>query len=382
MKKSSLIFSSLLSLAFITPAFAEDPQMPLMRKYKESETGLAYTFSRVNLGGLNQMPVFITQQETPNTVLCDNLDLNSAVEFNYNYLQTLDSTENKVFFDLNYVHADGYTKSALNQNTPSHLYINQMFFHDSLLRTPAFSATLPYFANLKTHFDLGSLQTGISHRFYRAKHIDFNVLGGVDAAYFTTNLSINYLTSINLIRIAYSSKVTNNDAQKNGNAYDIFANPNQAGDYSSQFKTRFYGMGPYVGAKIQVPFNRDFLRVNIKLAASALMGYGTNYLNYNVENITSQEATPVFDSVDSVQSQQKHVFRLVPTLRGELSLDVIIKNFMFTGGLQQAVYFQALDINALIDLSEWNTGEFAYTTRPRLGQLVTGGPFVKLSYLF
>jgi hypothetical protein len=83
-----------------------------------------------------------------------------------------------------------------------------------------------------------------------------------------------------------------------------------------------------------------------------------------------------------VQSQQKHVFRLIPTLRGELSLDVIIKNFMFTGGLQQAVYFQALDINALIDLSEWNTGENAYTTRPRLGQLVTGGPFVKLSYLF
>lgn len=59
---------------------------------------------------------------------------------------------------------------------------------------------------------------------------------------------------------------------------------------------------------------------------------------------------------------------------------------MLTGGIQQAVYFQALNIDPLMDQNESaassNPPASSISTRERHGNIVTGGPFLKASYLF
>lgn len=401
-------------LAVATSMFAADrvssqpassSQAPQMRKYKESETGLAYTFSRVNIGGLNMVPAFVNRQITtePQVVTYDrfkNLQLNEAIEFNYSLLKTLDSIENKIFFDLNYVHADGNTKSNMPLNTAGNVtsYVHP-FFGPAFVRNTA--GNLPYFSDVKTHFDLISSQLGVSKRFWRTKNIDFNVLGGVDMAYFTTTVknsffgygytNIEYAKSTNNVNVVADTSTMNATSRS-------YANPDQESEYTRSFQSHYYGAGPLLGAKLQIPFNREYLRLNIKAEASALMGYGSNYFNYDKAFINGSQSsiTESLAALQRVTSRQKHVFRLVPTFRAELSLDVIIKNFMFTAGLQQAVYFQALDISSLVDKAEFDarsnegadalagtyTTAKAGTTRDRLGQITTGGPFVKVSVLF
>lgn len=397
---------ALSALAVSITAFAKDSKAqnsasaqttPQMRKYKESETGLAYTFSRVNLGGLNMVPAFVNQQQEPGTPGVSynrfkNLQLNEAIEFNYSLLRTLDSIENKIFFDLNYVHADGNTRSPLPYNDgTNYTSVVHPFFGPA--RVSNTSGNYPYFSDVKTHFDLASSQLGVSKRFWRTKNIDFSVLGGVDLAYFTTTVKNSFFGSSAQNQLQYA-KSTNNvnvvaDTATMTQDQRSYASQNQEAEYTRSFQSHYYGAGPLLGAKLQIPFNREFLRLNIKAEASALMGYGSNYFNYDLANISATSSSSLL-STEKTTSRQQHVFRLVPTFRGELSLDVIIKNFMFTLGLQQAVYFQALDINTLVDKAEYDTANItaaettaiSATTRDRLGQITTGGPFVKLSILF
>lgn len=393
MKKKNLLHLSILCFTLSAYADTNTTSMPAasMRQYKESEVGLGYTFSRVNLGGLNQLPAFISRntQTSPTTTLYqfENLKTNPAWEFNFNYLQTLNSPENKVFLDVNYVHADGTTSTPISQgNNTTSITVNPLLGNTAGVLSNSNTSNVPYFASAKTEFNLASAQTGALKRFYRTKNIDFSVFGGVDIAYFNTTVKTNLLghsnsgATLTYTKSSQNVDVASNQSSMTQSARNLAApgvNPN----YSSSFKSNYYGAGPLVGAKLQVPFNREFLRLNIKAEASALMGYGSNYFNY-ITGLLNDTSPYALSAINTYASKQSHVFRMVPTLRAELSLDVIIKNFMFTAGLQQQVYFQALDINSIVDLAEYSNGESAATTRSRLGQIVNGGPFVKLSLLF
>jgi hypothetical protein len=94
---------------------------------------------------------------------------------------------------------------------------------------------------------------------------------------------------------------------------------------------------------------------------SGLMGYRTTYYN-SVAGNTPPELANMIEY--TTFQENRHQFVFVPTLRAEISLDVIIKNFMMTGGIHQQVYFQAL------------------TEMLGQGEIVHGGPFLKASYLF
>jgi Legionella pneumophila major outer membrane protein precursor len=414
MKLSRNILFSVMSLALTTSAFAQKQDhssaMPQMRKYKENEAGLSYTFSRVNLGGLNNLPAFVQYDGNgyinypDQRTIFRNLKMHSAYEFAFNYLQTLEDSAHKVFFDVNYIHADGKAKADVPSPSGTNNFFTcvHSFLGGDYLENH--SANLPYFSDMKVKFDLASAQSGVYMRLYRTKNIDFSVFGGVDVAYFTTNAKINVLgydawegEGFVYAKGSQYVNVVADRSQLSEVANDL-ANTNDSSEYSRSIKSNYYGAGPLLGAKLQVPFNKEFLRLNVKLEASALMGYGSSYFNYDNAYLAviydvSGDVTSASEQWPSrTNNEHKHVFRLVPTLRGEISLDVIIKNFMFTAGLQQAVYFQALDINPLADFAEWrnpsniNEDEFmgtgAASTRDRLGQITTGGPFVKLSVLF
>jgi len=347
------------------------------RQFSENETGLMYTFSRVNLGGLHELNIFRTDQSytdpNSNDILKfnnKNFSLEEANQFTFNYLQTLNSPCVKVFWDLDYLHADGKMHMA-------YAPFNDIISHDDLglpFQPIAYSiSTDPLFgdvlftnsdgdfgaeliAQFRSHFDLADTQAGVTKRFYRTKNIDFSLMGGID---------IDFLN--------FSSTLQFNEYYKNdGQTANIGER-----DFTLSFKSRYYGGGPLAGALFQVPFNHDALRLNLKVEGSVLMGYGSAYVRREMltDNPYGSPNTYVETS-----NRQRHNFRLVPTLRATVSMDIIIRHLMITGGLQQAIYFQAFDISPLNDSSQFSLSDTS--TRSAYGKIVTGGPFVKLSYLF
>ena len=338
MKLSRLI----LTLTLATSLFAEE--MPVMRKYKESETGLAYTFSQVYISAMSNygvQPVF-TKLST-NTNQSKTFTFNKAWEFNYNYNQSLGTSGLDVFADATYVHADSFTSTPLSSVYSADLDNLGIITPDaspflSLNQSASTSFPSESVCNFKTHIDIASAQTGVSKRFYRTNNIDFSTFGGVDLAFITWENKLNVISN---------------------EAYTFQSNSESLSPLSTSGRFRFYGTGPLIGADVKVPFNKDFLRVNLMAEVSGLMGYRTTYYN----SVAGDGVGTLVDNSNNSQ-QNRHQFVFVPTLRAEISLDVVIKNFMMTGGIHQQVYFQAL------------------TEYAGLGEIVHGGPFLKASYLF
>jgi len=383
---------------------------PIKRNYKESETGLAYTFARINLGSLNQLPAFV------NVVVDDhepfdykfkykNISEKAANEFTYSYVQTLDSSDKKLFVIVDYIHGDGSTSSPLpipSSDQTMSSYVHPFFrgkvadFVEDITSDGAF--TLPYFSCVKNHFDLGAAQSGVLKRLVRSKHSDVFIYGGLDLAYFTNFYKISIM-GVDEIESAFSwAKSSKNvssvvDSDSIPENYSFFNPQGKEGPYTRSFKNHFYGMGPLLGGKVQVPFYKDYLRMNIKIEASALMGYGSSYFHYDQAFYEPDGDTFVLTELDQYDSKQKHSIRFVPTLRGEVSLDVIVKNFGLSVGFQEQVYFMLMDINPLVDhqefMTEYNYSDSSYfnhgngnSSRPRLGNVIYGGPFAKVSYFF
>jgi hypothetical protein len=355
MKLSRLI----LSLTIGTSLFAEE--MPVMRKYKESETGLAYTFSQVYISGMSSFtaqPIF--DKLSADTNQFKTFTFNKAWEFNYNYNQSLGTSGLDVFADATYVHADSFTSTPLSSvyeafilnsgiinsssnsvssnNYPNGLISSLIAGPLSTAQTASTSFPSESVCNFKTHIDIASAQTGVSKRFFRTNNIDFSTFGGVDLAFITWENKLNVISD---------------------EAYTFQSNSESLSPLSTSGRFRFYGTGPLIGADVKVPFNKDFLRVNLMAEVSGLMGYRTTYYN----SVAGNESGALVDNSNNSQ-QNRHQFVFVPTLRAEISLDVIIKNFMMTGGIHQQVYFQAL------------------TEMLGQGEIVHGGPFLKASYLF
>ena len=356
MKLSRLI----LSLTIGTSLFAEE--MPVMRKYKESETGLAYTFSQVYISGMSSFtaqPIF--DKLSTNTNQFKTFTFNKAWEFNYNYNQSLGTSGLDVFADATYVHADSFTSTPLssvysayilnsgiinsssnsagtNANYPNGLISSLKDGPLSSEQQASTSFPSESVCNFKTHIDIASAQTGVSKRFYRTNNIDFSTFGGVDLAFITWENKLNVISD---------------------QAYTFQSNSESLSPLSTSGRFRFYGTGPLIGADVKVPFNKDFLRVNLMAEVSGLMGYRTTY-----SNSVAGDGVGTLVANSNNSQQNRHQFVFVPTLRAEISLDVVIKNFMMTGGIHQQVYFQAL------------------TEMLGQGEIVHGGPFLKASYLF
>jgi hypothetical protein len=383
---------------------------PIKRNYKESETGIAYTFARINLGSLNQIPAFVnvvTDDARPinNKFKYKNISEKEANEFTYSYVQTLGSNENKLFVTVDYIHGDGSTSSPLPLPSSEQTMASFVhpFFRGKVLDmveeiTSNELFTIPYFTCVKNHFDLGAAQSGVLKRLMRSKHTDVFVYGGLDLAYFSNFYKISIL-GIDTIESAFSwAKSSKNvtsviDPDSVPDDYKFFNPQGKEGPYTRSFKNHFYGMGPLLGGKLQVPFYKDYLRMNMKLEVSALMGYGSTYFHYDQAFYEPVDGSFILAELDQYDSKQKHSIRFVPTVRGEVSLDVIVKNFGLSVGFQEQVYFMLMDINPLVDHQEFMT-EYNYSTsssfshgngnssRSRLGDVIYGGPFLKVSYFF
>lgn len=389
----------------------QNQTLPLKR-YKESETGLAYTFARVNLGSLNNMPAFVnvaTYDGRPvlkNDFKYKNISEKSANEWTYSYLQTLGSPDKKFFVTLDYIHADGTTNSPLPIPAPSYSYQSYVhpFFRGKVLDfvediTTYSQFKLPYFTCVKNKFDLGNLQSGAFKRLVRAKHADFSIYGGLDVTYFSNFYKISILGFDNVESALSWSKSSKNvssvvDQSQIPLSADIFNPQGKEGPYTRSFKNHYYGLGPNFGAKLQVPFAYDYLRLNVKLEASFLMGYGSSYFHYDQAFYEpTSNVTYIMTELDTYNCRHQHEVRCVPLIRGEVSLDLIVKNFGLSIGFQEQVYYQLMDINPLVDHQEFMT-EFNYSISPefnhgngnssrdRLSKVTYGGPFVKVSYLF
>jgi len=372
MKLASIFSITALSLALQADSYSGNDKQsmdtPVMRLYHENETGLMYTFSRVNLGGLNEINLYQTLQvytdtlgNTINNTNNKNFRLDEANQFTFNYLQTLGAPDVKVFFDLDYLHADGYSHvsyapyNAVTQPISYTITLHPILGSSSLANTTGTYGSKISLTS-RSHFDLADTQAGTMKRFYRTKNIDFSVMGGLDLSVFS------FVNTLTTQRFEQTSTQTSAIGEQ---------------DFITSLKSRYYGAGPLAGALFQVPFAHDALRLNLKVEGSLLMGYGSSYTRR--ETTTDNPYTDPTAYIDQ-DDRQRHTFRMVPTVRATVSMDIIIKDLMITGGLQQAVYINAFDINPLEDINEFSND--VTCTRSRLGNIVTGGPFVKLSYLF